>query len=69
VELRNALSTRFNLELPSTVIFDYPNVQALAAFVASKQSPEEPEEEEESEEDDYDEGEEGEGAVDVESIK
>ena len=69
VELRNNLSSRFNLELPSTVIFDYPNVKALAGFIASRQSPEGLEGSEISEEDDYsDEGDE-EGAVDVESIK
>ena len=35
--MRNSLSSRFNLELPSTVIFDYPSVQALATFIASKE--------------------------------
>ena len=72
MELRNNLSSRFNLELPSTVIFDHPNVKALAGFVASRQSPEGPEGSEDSEEDDYsDKGdmEDMEGAVDVESIK
>jgi hypothetical protein len=34
VDLRNALSTQFAVELPSTVTFDYPTLPALAAFVA-----------------------------------
>ena len=37
VELRNSLSSRFNLDLPSTVIFDYPTAQGLAAFINGKQ--------------------------------
>lgn len=36
VELRNALEKRAGVELPSTLVFDYPNVAALAAFLASK---------------------------------
>ena len=36
MELRNALTARHNLELPSTVIFDYPTVAALAALIAGK---------------------------------
>lgn len=35
VDLRNALSTQFSVELPSTVTFDYPTLQALAAFITS----------------------------------
>lgn len=34
VDLRNALSTQFAVELPSTVTFDYPTLPALAAFIA-----------------------------------
>lgn len=34
VELRNALSARFELELPATAVFDYPSVAALAGFIA-----------------------------------
>ena len=34
VELRNALTARFAVELPATVTFDYPSVAALAGFVA-----------------------------------
>ncbi len=33
VDLRNALSTQFLVDLPSTVTFDYPTVPALAAYV------------------------------------
>lgn len=36
VELRNALEKRAGIELPSTLVFDYPTVAALAAFLASK---------------------------------
>lgn len=36
VELRNTLTSKYGVELPPTAIFDYPTVQALAAFVASK---------------------------------
>ena len=34
VELRNALASKFGLELPPTLIFDYPSVTALAAHLA-----------------------------------
>ena len=36
VELRNAVNTDFGLELPATATFDYPSVDALAGFVASR---------------------------------
>lgn len=36
VELRNALSASFQLELSSTVTFDHPTVTALAAHIAGK---------------------------------
>lgn len=35
VDLRNALSAQFLVDLPSTVTFDYPTVPALAAFVST----------------------------------
>ncbi len=35
VELRNALASKFSLELPSTLVFDYPNAQSLAKHLAS----------------------------------
>ena len=36
VELRNAISVHFELELPATASFDYPTISALAAFVLSR---------------------------------
>lgn len=36
VELRNALEKQAGLELPSTLVFDYPTVGALAGFLSSK---------------------------------
>ena len=36
VELRNGLSSLFGMELPATVTFDYPTVNELAGFIASK---------------------------------
>ena len=35
VELKNALETHMGLELPSTLIFDYPSVNAIADYVNS----------------------------------
>lgn len=35
VELKNAVSGAFGLELPSTVTFDYPTIDALAQYIAS----------------------------------
>ena len=39
VELRNNLASAFAVDLPSTVAFDYPTINALAAFIASMQLP------------------------------
>ena len=39
VELRNGLEGRVGLELPSTLVFDYPTISALAGFLASKVQP------------------------------
>ena len=36
VELRNALGTRFGIELAPTVTFDYPSIVALAGHLATK---------------------------------
>eukprot|EP00887_Chlorella_sp_A99_P003340 scaffold26.g3340.t1 len=35
VELRNMLSIEFDLDLPATLAFDYPTVDALAGFISS----------------------------------
>ncbi|KAL0028699.1 hypothetical protein WJX79_000447 [Trebouxia sp. C0005] len=35
VELRNALSQQFELDLPATFTFDYPSVQAMSGFISS----------------------------------
>ena len=39
VELRNSLEGKLGLELPSTLVFDYPTMAALAGFLASKIQP------------------------------
>ncbi|CAN5134442.1 hypothetical protein BH11PSE11_BH11PSE11_04980 [soil metagenome] len=36
VELRNALSTLADSRLPSSLLFDYPNIEALANFLAER---------------------------------
>lgn len=35
VELRNALSERFSVDLPATITFDYPTPSALAGFITA----------------------------------
>ncbi len=39
VELRNALQSRFGVQLPATAVIDYPSVEALTAFVATLVTP------------------------------
>ena len=36
VELRSSLGATFDLELPATLAFDYPSIDALAKFIASQ---------------------------------
>ena len=39
VELRNALQSRFGVQLPATAVIDYPSVDALSAFLATVVAP------------------------------
>ena len=39
VELRTSLQAEFSVELPATLVFDFPSVAAISKFVASQQSP------------------------------
>jgi acyl carrier protein len=39
VELRNSLEAALGAELPSTLVFDYPTIGALATFVTSRLAP------------------------------
>jgi len=41
VDLRNAFSAQFSLELPATFTFDQPSVAAMAAYIAAAVAPEE----------------------------
>lgn len=39
IEFRNSLESKLGLQLPSTLVFDYPNLESIALFVASQQKP------------------------------
>lgn len=36
VELRTAAESAFNISLPATLAFDYPNLDSMASFISSK---------------------------------
>jgi hypothetical protein len=38
VELRNSISRRFELDLPATLMFDYPSVTAIAGYLVQQLS-------------------------------
>ncbi len=42
MELRTAVASRFDIQLPATVTFDHPSAAALGAFVASLLAPKTP---------------------------
>ena len=42
MELRNEIARRVGCSLPGTLVFDYPTVAAISAFVASKLAPAQP---------------------------
>lgn len=39
VELRNALSSKYSLDLPASLLFDYPNVASLSSYLAAALQP------------------------------
>ena len=39
VELRNSVMSKFGIDLPATVTFDYPSIAALVGYVVSRTGP------------------------------
>ena len=39
VELRNSLATRYSLDLPASLVFDYPSIAALSSHLAAAVQP------------------------------
>ncbi len=39
VELRNAITLEFEVDIPATAAFDYPTISSLAAFIVSQLVP------------------------------
>lgn len=39
IELRNITQTRFDIELPATIIFDHPTLQSLAGYIKEHRGP------------------------------
>ena len=39
VELRNALSARYSLDLPASLLFDYPNISTLSKYLLAAVQP------------------------------
>lgn len=48
VELRNTVGAKFGVELPATVIFDYPSIRALAQHLTEQGSVQNDSDEEDS---------------------
>ena len=38
LELRNKIQARFGIEMPATVTFDHPNIEALAYYISDRMS-------------------------------
>lgn len=39
VELRNTLSSKFSLDLPASLLFDYPTIASLSSFLLASMRP------------------------------
>jgi len=39
VELRNSLASRFAMDLPATLTFDYPTIKALSQYLVENLAP------------------------------
>ena len=39
VELRNTLSSKYGLDLPASLLFDYPTIASLSSFIVASMQP------------------------------